>query len=67
MQSEASFRATVRMIRDFTSRRGLKSKIAMVFMIATMIFVMAFPTLASAMTGYTGKTEPVIKVVSQPV
>lgn len=34
----------------------------MVFMIATMVFVMAFPTLASAMTGYTGKTELVIKV-----
>ncbi|ROV94215.1 hypothetical protein VSDG_05680 [Cytospora chrysosperma] len=64
MQSEASFRATVRMIRDFTSRRGLGSRIAMVFMISTMIFVMAFPTLASAMTGYTAKTEAVIKLVN---
>ncbi|ROW10428.1 hypothetical protein VMCG_01603 [Cytospora schulzeri] len=62
MQGETSFRSTVRMIRDFTSRRGLRSKTAMVFMVTTMVFVMVFPTLASAMTGYTAKNEAVIKL-----
>ncbi|KUI64331.1 hypothetical protein VM1G_11137 [Cytospora mali] len=62
MQNEATFRSTVRMIRDFTMRRSLRSKAAMVFMIASMIFVIVFPTLASAMTGYTASNEAVIKL-----
>jgi hypothetical protein len=41
-----------RMIRDFTTRHGLHSKIAMGFMILTMAFTLAFPTLAGEMTGY---------------
>lgn len=60
MQNEASFLSIIRTIRDFTSRRGLRSKTAMVFMIATMVFDMAFPTLASAMTGYTTNNNMVI-------
>lgn len=45
---------TLRMIRDFSFRHGLQSKIAMCFMIFTMVFTLAFPTFASAMTGYSG-------------
>lgn len=67
LQSEASCRSIFRLIRDFTLKRQLQSKTAMVFMIATMIFVMAFPTLASAMTGYTANNVAVIKLVSQPI
>ncbi|ROW17867.1 hypothetical protein VPNG_00864 [Cytospora leucostoma] len=63
MQHEASFRPIIRAIRDFTSRRGLRSKTAMIFMIATMVFIMAFPTLASAMTGYTANNNAVIKFI----
>lgn len=33
----------------------------MAFMILTMVFVLIFPTLASAMTGYTANNEAVIK------
>lgn len=61
MQSEASLGSIVRLIRDFASRRGLRSKVAMAFMVITMVFVMVFPTLASAMTGYTANNEAVIK------
>lgn len=62
MQREVTFRSFVRMLRDFTSRRGLRSKVAMIFIIVTMIFLMAFPTLVSAMTGYTGYSEAVVKL-----
>jgi hypothetical protein len=44
-------------IRDFVTRHGLHSKIAMVFMIYTMIFTFIYPTLASAMTGYSANVE----------
>ncbi|KAF2020102.1 hypothetical protein BU24DRAFT_477246 [Aaosphaeria arxii CBS 175.79] len=42
------------LVRDFTFRKSLHSKIAMIFIIASMAFILSFPTLASAMTGYTG-------------
>ncbi|KAI7776784.1 hypothetical protein LA080_004440 [Diaporthe eres] len=61
MQSDASLLSIVALIRDFASKRGLRSKMAMAFMIITMVFVMVFPTLASAMTGYTANNEAVIK------
>ncbi|KAF1934530.1 hypothetical protein EJ02DRAFT_492288 [Clathrospora elynae] len=46
--------AIPRTIRDFTLRHGLQSKIAMCFMVTTMTFILAFPSFASAMTGYNG-------------
>lgn len=61
MRSDASLLSVIRLIRDFASRRGLRSKVAMAFMIITMVFVMVFPTLAGAMTGYTANNEAVIK------
>lgn len=45
--------STARLIRDFTTRKGLQSKWAMVFMILSSVFILLFSTLASAMTGYT--------------
>lgn len=53
MNDDASFMSTARIMRDFTTKRGLQSKTAMVFIVISMIYVLAFPTLASAMTGYT--------------
>ena len=61
MQSDASVLSIVRMARDFASKRGLRSKVAMTFMIITMVFIMVFPTLAGAMTGYTANNQAVIK------
>lgn len=61
MQNDASVRSIIRLARDFASKRGLRSKVAMSFMIITMVFIMVFPTLAGAMTGYTANNEAVIK------
>jgi len=54
------FLATLHTIRDFVARHGLHSKIAMVFMVYTMIFTFVYPTLASAMTGYSANVAPFI-------
>jgi hypothetical protein len=57
MQSESTEISIIRLVRDFGFRRGLHSKVAMVFMIATMAFILAFPTFASAMTGYSANVS----------
>ncbi|OTA92704.1 hypothetical protein M434DRAFT_396267 [Hypoxylon sp. CO27-5] len=41
------------LIKDFFSYQRLNSTVAMIFMITTVTFTLVFPTLASAMTGYT--------------
>jgi hypothetical protein len=61
MQDHTSLRSIYRLIRDFVSKRALRSAVAMTFMIISMTFVLVFPTLASAMTGYTANNEAVIK------
>ncbi|XPS95522.1 hypothetical protein M3J09_004810 [Ascochyta lentis] len=57
LQNESLILAIPRIIRDFSRRRGLHSKFAMVFIVLTMLFVLIFPTLGSAMTGYSGNVE----------
>lgn len=52
IESDASVLSTCRTIRSFVWQRKLRSNVAMAFMIATMIFILAFPTLVSAMSGY---------------
>lgn len=64
MQDGPSLTSVLRTFRDFTWRRGLRSKPTMVFIILTMIFVLAFPTLASAMTGYSANNQAVVKTDS---
>jgi hypothetical protein len=56
-QDQSPIFAIPRMVRDFSSRRRLHSKLAMVFMVSTMVFVWVFPTIGSAMTGYQGKVK----------
>ncbi|OAL43930.1 hypothetical protein IQ07DRAFT_649718 [Pyrenochaeta sp. DS3sAY3a] len=53
LQSEALILAIPLLIRDFVWRHSLTSKAAMIFMIATMVLVLIFPSFGSAMTGYT--------------
>lgn len=53
LHKEPTLFSVIRLTRDFVSYRRLNSIVAMVFMIATIIFALVFPTLASAMTGYT--------------
>jgi hypothetical protein len=52
IENDASVLSTCRTIKSFICQRKLRSNIAMAFMIATMIFILAFPTLVSAMSGY---------------
>ncbi|KAL1871877.1 hypothetical protein Daus18300_004510, partial [Diaporthe australafricana] len=61
MEDGPSLRSILRTFRDFVWRRGLRSKLTMLLMIFTMSFVLAFPTLASAMTGYSANNEAVVK------
>jgi hypothetical protein len=51
-QDQAPILAIPRMIRDISYRLGLHSRAAMAFIVGTMIFIWAFPTLGSAMTAY---------------
>ncbi|KAI1209380.1 uncharacterized protein F4807DRAFT_91772 [Annulohypoxylon truncatum] len=60
LQVEPTFYSTVNIARAFISHRGLRSKIAMGFMVWSMIFLMAWPTVASAMTGYTSVREALV-------
>ncbi|KAF2848402.1 hypothetical protein T440DRAFT_556724 [Plenodomus tracheiphilus IPT5] len=61
LQNESMFTAIPRLLRDFTRRRGLHSKVAMAFMIATMFFIWSFPSFASSMTGYSGNVKAYIQ------
>lgn len=54
LQNESLILGIPRIIRDFYKRRGLHSRFAMVFIVLTMLFILVFPTLGGAMTGYSG-------------
>ena len=44
--------STYRTIRSFLKQRRLRSWLAMLFIAFTMIFILAFPTITSALSGY---------------
>lgn len=44
------------LVRDFATRKGLRSKATMVIVVLTMVFVMSWPTIASAMSSYDNNT-----------
>jgi hypothetical protein len=58
LQNESLVLGIPRIIRDFCRRRGLHSRFAMVFIVLSMVFILVFPTLGSAMTGYSGNVVP---------
>lgn len=62
MQDSISILGVTGVIRDFLARRRLRSIAAMVFMTVTMLFVLAWPTVASAMTGYDSNNVAFIKI-----
>jgi hypothetical protein len=64
LESSPSFRSTIGLISNPTSLKSIRSKTAMAFMVATMIFILAFPTLAGAMTGYTSVVKAYIPDIS---
>lgn len=57
LHTEPSIIGIPRIIRDFIRRFSLQSTTAMVFVVATMTYILAFPTLGSAMTGYNGNVK----------
>ncbi|KAF4996555.1 hypothetical protein FGRMN_4439 [Fusarium graminum] len=58
-QKDASAYSTLRLMLNFW-KRGLESKTAMCFIIFAALFILAFPTVAGSMTGYTPYNEPYI-------
>lgn len=57
LETGPSFWSTVLVIWDFCHRKRLHSPIAMVFMVASMVFTLCFPTFGGAMTGYTSMVK----------
>jgi hypothetical protein len=47
-----SFTGLIHLIREFSTHRPLASSIAMIWMVLSALFVILFPTLTSAMSGY---------------
>lgn len=66
LQNESLVLAIPRLLRDFTCGRGLRSRAAMVFMVATMVLILAFPSFASAMTGYSGTVKSYVRNATSP-
>lgn len=62
MQDGISLLGVTGVIRDFIARRRLKSITAMIFMAVTMLFVLVWPTVASAMTGYDSNNVAFVKI-----
>jgi hypothetical protein len=60
LETSPSLASTYRLARDVLSRRGLDSKFATIFIIWSMLFILGWPTISSAATGYTPTTEPFI-------
>ncbi|KAF2026681.1 hypothetical protein EK21DRAFT_73622 [Setomelanomma holmii] len=61
LQNESLVLAIPRLLRDFCLRRGLHSRVAMTFMIVTMVFILIFPSFSSSMTGYSGDVKSYIR------
>ncbi|RSL63589.1 hypothetical protein CEP54_005129 [Fusarium duplospermum] len=61
-QTDPSFVSIMSLIHQFIWRRGLASRTAMSFMIAAALLILAFPTVASSMTGYTTVNKAYIEV-----
>lgn len=50
----SSGRALVNLIRDYSTNGGARAKLSVSWMILSLSYVLGFPTLMSAMTGYSG-------------
>lgn len=61
IENDASILSTYRTIRSFVWQRRLRSNVAMFFMASTMIFILAFPTLISAMSGYDSNVASLVQ------
>ncbi|KAJ3573853.1 hypothetical protein NPX13_g4552 [Xylaria arbuscula] len=60
-ESEPSIASTWRMMKSFIFQKRLSSRISSAFIIFSMCLILAFPTLASAATGYAPITRAIIR------
>ena len=65
MDSQPSVDSTILLIRDFVTKPSRQSSLIAIFLPLAMFFVIAFPTLASAMTGYSARTEAFVTDAQQ--
>jgi hypothetical protein len=61
MEPELGLRSTFCLLWDFIKYRPLHSKLGMIWIILTSIFIILFPTFTSAMTSYTPSISPFVK------
>ncbi|KAK6220077.1 hypothetical protein QIS74_05579 [Colletotrichum tabaci] len=61
LQDQPGIYSTLHLIRDFTRSGGLQSRVTMVVMIFVAIFVLLFPTLGGAMSGYSANNDAYVK------
>ncbi|KAK1673443.1 hypothetical protein BDP55DRAFT_695443 [Colletotrichum godetiae] len=61
LQDQPNFWSTWHMVRDFARSRGLRSKVMMIIMVLVTIFILCFPTLGSAMTGYVANNDAYVQ------
>jgi hypothetical protein len=61
LYQEASPVGIYRLVKDASFYRALRHKTVVVFTILSLALIVSFPTLASAMTGYTMKTDAYVK------
>ncbi|KAE9572776.1 hypothetical protein CGMCC3_g11228 [Colletotrichum fructicola] len=61
LDGSPTFWSTWYLMRDFSRSHGLRSRFAMVFMVVVAIFILLFPTLGSAMSGYQANSGAFIR------
>ncbi|KAF2670615.1 hypothetical protein BT63DRAFT_413321 [Microthyrium microscopicum] len=61
LHREPSVWSTLMLIEDFIRHRALSSKPAMLWMITSLLFIISYPTLSSAMTSYSPQTSPYVQ------
>jgi hypothetical protein len=54
--------ALIKLGRDYLLNNGLRAKLAILWTIISSAFVLAFPTLTSAMSGYSANEEAFVNV-----
>lgn len=63
--SDVSLSGLFILCRDFASNKGLRAKFAILWILLSASFILAFPTLMSAMTGYSANTRVFVKIDNQ--
>ncbi|KAI0456683.1 hypothetical protein F5B21DRAFT_467523 [Xylaria acuta] len=64
MEGGPTFTSICQLVRDFVLYRRLESKTATTWVLLSMLFVLAWPTLIAAMSGYSPKTGAYIQDVN---